>query len=558
MRRRRQRKKERSKLPSMHMDTTFVLEAQHPITDEPAWSTLSPELSWNTLLLERLPNDTCQLINISEVKQEERSACDRAPDRVQPSQQPLKIKQYACRQVTKSTNPLRQLQEARLLTMSATNGRLKQLRKPWPNPNVSAKPKYGKESNNVFLKLQKRPLRNELFDPADEFVIERALPPPDDMDVQPSDSYQLSFFLRQVPIFMGCVCCLPQIADIFMESVKQPILRHSILALSTVVQQCQGSPANLEIGRNVQQIIPQIQTAIREVKFNDSHMVSVTFLAWLSLTRCDFAAAHRHIRGIVSMLKVTKHVLATALPARKKPNPLAMFLFCMAVKADNYLACRNQPLAIPPIQYNEGYHRQWLVHTTENEMHLQYSLATIQLDCLANNIAHLHHQAAQMRACGVTNIGDELARRVALLKKTHKLWPSRPYIQHHITANEYTTDSPPDRNNPYHPSRFLWHPAYIIFDPLVAYMHLNHTYLTIHMNLVLAGRIDPHDAETYDAAVLICRIYAALNATMSGNAGRTLNGCVGALWFAGIVFAHPQCSFTRGYPLLPWHADLRT
>ena len=71
------------------------------------------------------------------------------------------------------------------------------------------------------------------------------------------------------------------------------------------------------------------------------------------------------------------------------------------------------------------------------------------------------------------------------------------------------------------------------------------------MNLVLAGRIDPKDFETYDAAVLICRIYAALNAKLGGNAGRTLNGCLGALWFAGIVFAHPHSSFARGYPLLP-------
>jgi len=106
-----QQKTEQSELVSMHMDTTFVLEAQHPIADEPAWSTVSPELSWNTLLLERLPNDTCQLINVSEVKKkEERTACDRAPDR---PKQPLKIKPYTCRQVTKSTNPLRQRQEAR-------------------------------------------------------------------------------------------------------------------------------------------------------------------------------------------------------------------------------------------------------------------------------------------------------------------------------------------------------------------------------------------------------------------------------------------------------------
>ena len=167
-------------------------------------------------------------------------------------------------------------------------------------------------------------------------MIVRALPPPNDVVDQVSDSNQLSFFLREVPQFMGCISFLPQMVDIFMESINQPILRHSILALSTVIRQSQGNGANMHIGRNIQQVIPRIQSTIREVNFNDSHMVSVTFLAWLALTTCDFAAAHRHIRGIVSMLKVTNHVLATAYPARKEPHPLAMFLFSMAVKADNY------------------------------------------------------------------------------------------------------------------------------------------------------------------------------------------------------------------------------
>lgn len=397
------------------------------------------------------------------------------------------------------------------------------------------------------MTLQQRPLRNEHFDPGDEIVIARPLPPPDDLDVQPADSNQLSFFLRGVPQYLGCICCLPQMVNIFMQSINQPIVRHSILALSSVIQQSQGNSANAYIRRNVQQIVPQIQSAIRQVKISDSHMVSVTFLAWLALTSCDFAAAHRHIRGIVSMLKVTNHVQATANPSRKDPNPLAMFLFCLAVKADNYLACRNQPLAIPPIQYNEEYHRQWLQKTTTNEMHLQYSLATIQLDCLANNIAHLHHQATQMRDCGFFNIEQELARLVGPLKSTHKSWVSRPYIQHHITANQYEGD-PVDLTSS--PNRFLWHPAYIIFDPLVAYMHLNHTYLTIHMNLVLAGRIDPQDYETYEAAILICRIYAALNTAIGENAGRTLNGSLGSLWFAGMVFAHPDSNSAKGTPRL--------
>jgi len=68
-------------------------------------------------------------------------------------------------------------------------------------------------------------------------------------------------------------------------------------------------------------------------------------------------------------------------------------------------------------------------------------------------------------------------------------------------------------------------------------MHLNHTSLIIHMSIVEVGHVNPHDNECYDAAVLICRIFAALNVALGGKAGKILNGCSTPLWYAGLVFA---------------------
>ena len=387
-------------------------------------------------------------------------------------------------------------------------------------------------------------MRNKTFNPRDEIMFGKALPPPDDMYVKVSDSNQLSFFLREVPQFMGCTCCLPQIVDIFMQSSNQPILRHSILALSSAIQQARGGSVSHYITRNVQHIIPQIQQAITLVKINTSHLVSVTFLAWLSLTTCDFRTAHRHIRGLVSMLKATNHLSPSAQCTNQDPDPLPMFLFCMAVKVDNYLATRNQPFAIPPIQFNENYHRQWLKTITTSEMHLQYCLATVQIDYLTNNIGHLQRQAIQLRLNGVSDAEGEIRRRMAPLRLEHKSWLSRPYIQHHIRSNDLSQlsylDSPSS-------SRFLRYPEYIIFDPSVAYMHMNHTCLTIHMNFVLLGHVN--DAESYSAAVLICRIFTALSFAQGVNVGKTLHGCLTALWFAGMVFAENGNSSQEGTPV---------
>ena len=419
---------------------------------------------------------------------------------------------------------------------------LSKRQKAWPNPNITADPRYAEENRNIFMKLQSRPLRNEFFNPRDEFSITKALPPPDDMDTQVSDSNYLSFFLAEVPQFMGCICCLPQMVNIFMQSVNQPILRHSILALSSAIQQTQGTLASLYIHRNIQKVIPHIQQAITDVKINNAHMVSVTFLGWLALTTGDLLTAHRHIRGLLSMLKVTHHISAAAKPTRNDPHPLAMFLFCMAVKADNYLGSRNQPYAIPPIQFNENYHRQWLKTTTTSEMHLQYCLATIQLDTLANNIGHLQRQARELRASGIPAAEAEIRRRITPMKMEHRAWVSRPYIEHHIKNNDvskredfWTTPASLTFRN-----CFLSYPEYIIFDPLVAYMHLNHTALAIHMYLVESDNVNPHDNACYEPAVLICRIFTALNAALGGKAGKILNGCLPPLWFAGLVFADSE------------------
>ena len=414
--------------------------------------------------------------------------------------------------------------------------------KPWPNPNITAEPLYAEEKRNIFLRLQNRPLLNESFNPRDEFMISKALPPPDDMDVQISDSSYLSFFLSEVPQFMGCICCLPQMVNIFVQSVNQPILRHSILALSSAIQQAQGSLASVYIHRNIQQVIPHIQQAIADIKINNSHMVSVTFLGWLALTTCDLSTAHRHLRGLLSMLKVTRHLSAAAEPTRHDPHPLAMFLFCMAVKADNYLGARNQPYAIPPLQFNENYHRQWLKATTTSEMHLQYCLATIQLDTLSNNVGHLQRQAKELRSSGFPAAEEEIQRRITPMKLDHQAWISRPYVEHHIKNNDVTKrrDFWTKPASLTFRNCFLSYPEYIIFDPLVAYMHLNHTALIIHMSIVEAGHVNPHDNECYDAAVLICRIFAALNVALGGKAGNILNGCSTPLWYAGLVLADKE------------------
>jgi hypothetical protein len=416
--------------------------------------------------------------------------------------------------------------------MSAYVALSKSLKK-WANPNPTAEPIYSSESKNVFLQLQRQTELNQTFDSDEEFVLLKPLPPPADMGVQMVDSNYISYFLNEVPRVLGCTCCTPQIVDIFMQSINQPILRHSILALSSAL--CIGSRSSSVYTRNkIQRIIPQIKEAITSVTIGSSHIVAVTFLAWLALAKGDLHAAHRHVGGLFSMLQTTHHLSSTADPLRPEPNPLVMFLFRLAVKADNTLGSRNQPYVFPVLRDHETYHRRWLTVATSSEVHLQYCLATIKLDDLANHIGHIHMGVDKLKMSGVHS-EERTIVQTERIRIEHKTWLYRAYIHRHIGGNDPVTWKEWTEEQPMPINTFLEHRPYSIFDPLVAHMHLLHASLGIHLSIVKSERFQEYDDECFDAAILIARIYTALNnARVSGNGG---NDVLIALWLAGLVFA---------------------
>src|SRR5271169_2931594 len=118
--------------------------------------------------------------------------CDVPEEVAEASKKPFEIKALQLGHSERSLTPRKQ--PVRNNRLRADHVGLTKRHKPWPHPNITAEPRYAEEKSNIFLKLQKRPMRNEFFNPSDEFMIPKVLPPPDDMDVQISDSNHLSFF----------------------------------------------------------------------------------------------------------------------------------------------------------------------------------------------------------------------------------------------------------------------------------------------------------------------------------------------------------------------------
>lgn len=377
-----------------------------------------------------------------------------------------------------------------------------------------------------------------------EIQFSRIMTPPDDMEVQPLDSKYFMYFVTEIPEILGSDRYFPSaITTIFKQSIDQPILRHSILAVSSwIVDNRQGKPPLYTLN-HLRKILPGIQKAIIELDFTEAHILSVCFLAWLSLMTGDLHTTHSHLKGLFLMFLQSRHLTVSGEP-RDNPNPIMMFLYRMSIKIDNTLAYRNFPQAYPPITNHERYHRQWLPRFIQNQRDIDLCLASFKLDDFTNQICHLHHQARRLPKRGGP-IEPEIQDRAKSIAMEHAAWVSLPVVKSHDPIEETFhsfTESQDVGDN-----RFLNHPAYQIYDSSFAQMMLVHASLGIHLSIVETGNLGPYPQSRYEFAVQACRLYAALGIIPSikkTGQSRVIN----ALWLAGLVFGNDF--YPAGIPIL--------
>lgn len=376
------------------------------------------------------------------------------------------------------------------------------------------------------MRLQRRPLKNYTKAPIHDIQFTKRTSPPDDMAVLPIDTKYLTYFITEMPSLLGCERFFPSaIQSIFKLSVDHPVLRHSILAVSSWIVDNQEGRTPLYTHQHLQRILSGIQRAI-DVKINVGHILSVQFLSWLALMTGDLHTTHRHLRGLFLMFHETRHLSLLAEP-HNNPDPLIMFLYRMSIKIDNTLAYRNFPLTYPPLTDHEYYHRQWLPSFISDKHEIENCLAEFKLDDLTNHICHLHYRARQLGAKRARH--PEIQNRAKLLVNEHAAWLQLPVVKQHIP-----TEIPIAGTGAQNESRFLEYPMYNFPDMGFAEMYLIHASLGIHLSIVMTGQLGPYPNSRCESAIQVCRIYAALGKQESvQKAGE--GGVITALWLAGLV-----------------------
>jgi hypothetical protein len=425
--------------------------------------------------------------------------------------------------------------------------------RPWRNPNPTSEPVYSNASKNIFMTLQNMPLNNYTNAPMKEIQFPETMHPP---QVQSIDSLYLTYFVTEILQILGSERFIPStITTILRENMNQPVLRHSIQAISSwITDSRQGRPPMYGTLQHLQRCLPGIQKAIADSKISPAHILAVSFLSWLGLMG-DLHTTHRYLQDLFLMFVNMRHLSLLGQPY-DNTDPNMMFLHRISIKIDNVLAYRNFPLAYPPLTSHGNYNQKWLRHFISNQSDIDNCIASFQLDDFTNQICHLHYATRELRrkretlpTVDVTRQETEIQARAELISQEHKTWLLLPQIAPRI---------PVDKGFPVvgtqgEQTRFLHYPDYPITDTVLAEMLLIHASLGIHLSIVTTGKLGDYPRSRHDAAVQICRIYAALevHSSMQKTRQRRLTN---ALWLAGLVLGN-DCYPAGLNSRRPWDTD---
>lgn len=168
-----------------------------------------------------------------------------------------------------------------------------------------------------------------------------------------------------------------------------------------------------------------------------------------------------------------------------------------------------------------------------------WTLAQLELDDLGNRIFRIHLRASAIRSAKEPDpiYQRELDLNTQRLVSENEQWKEKPVIQ----VAEYIEQLHRQQSAPEPPPRrtFLGYPTIRFKNPLYACLLLTHYAMTISLSLIVDPRVGPRTPDRVNAAIQICRIYAALG----GNHPVGSLTCLASVWWAGLTFD------SRKYPL---------
>ena len=383
-------------------------------------------------------------------------------------------------------------------------------------------------------------------------IIPSDLPYPDDFLLDPEDTRYLKIFLDKGPImvrplglFFPCAC-----ERIFRASIEYSRLRQAIVALS---MDFVDSPPVLS-PRLSRYLLPfhtkPGDPSKRTTAYaRDSEVFAIFLIITLTLkhlsTTKDVPSLRRHVRHLYKLFRS-----AQADVTRGKRDPLSPLLFyiwrqimrinvTLALGVTHIPSCFPPPALHPNGKIATGYGPVGELLGSAPREFEQWTLAQLELDDIGNRISRMHLRANAVRSGKQSDEVDEreLVLNTELLVRLNDRWRQNPVIQVAEYLEQLHRQTPPDADSK--EKHFLSYPELRFRNPLYACLLLAHYAIRISSSFVLDQRIGPQTPDRLEAAIEICRIYAALG----GNHPVGSLTCLASIWWAGLVFdetTHPN------------------
>ena len=382
---------------------------------------------------------------------------------------------------------------------------------------------------------------------------------PDDFLFDRDDGRYLQLFLergrvmvRPLGLFFPCAC-----DRMFKTSMGYTRLRHAIIAI-TMYYADSTFPrygATARLNRYLEPFAPKSEDCKAVIRKNgpagqEGEIYALFLILTLTVMRLaetkDIQSLRRHIKRLYKLFQTAQ---ADVYSGNREPlSPLLFWIWrqVMRINVTFALGVTHSPaLFPPPAKHPNGLPAQGhgpirpLIGSASSEFE-EWTLAQLELDDLGNRIFRMH-----LRASSVRNGEDpdrelherELLLNTQFLARENERWRQKPVIQvaeykELLYRQQSFDDLASDKS-------FLHYPTIRFKNPLYACLLLTHYAMTISLSLIVDPQVGPRTNDRVEAAVEICRIYAALG----GNHPVGSLTCLASVWWAGLTFdsrTYPQ------------------
>jgi hypothetical protein len=408
--------------------------------------------------------------------------------------------------------------------------------------------RYHDQDENIFFQIQNQPVPDQPlggpthnFRGPDLFPLYLQLRSPESGLIADDESPYIHFFLQKLPLNMGFSQLFPTVFEtIFAQSMFNPGLRYMVLALSSYLADNMANRPPLRSYRYLQMAIPEIQRTISEEAIDDGLAFAVFLAAYLHLIGGELASSRRHLEG----LRIILDRYRTPGQHRSGLPPELMFIRRMAVRIDHKWALGNHEAVFPLISKKDE-ERRWWIEKLVDHAHPEYvdwALAQFALDDFFTRAIAINKRAIQLRANSNRDVEfteSAINTEAEKLIDEHSTWNDRRCVktasdlqraeQIFAEQNGELKDTPAQH-------RFLHYTPLKFSDMLYAAIRVQYHWIYIYITFITHPQPGPIPFERVQAAIEVCRIYAAID----GNDVCGICRAVMGFYLTGLTFGEPM------------------